>query len=48
METSSTRLSFLILAASLIALFGSSYRTVDGFGRDVQHTGENIKEASRR
>ena len=36
----------LILIATLAALFGTSCRTVQGFGRDVEHAGEHIEESA--
>lgn len=38
----------LIISSALLALITSSCRTVQGFGSDVEHTGDNIKEAARR
>lgn len=37
----------ILLASAIVALFGSSCRTVNGFGQDVDHVGEHIQHASR-
>jgi predicted small secreted protein len=47
MKTSSQRLAFLVLAAALTALIGSSCSTVRGVGKDVGKVGEHIEDSSR-
>jgi predicted small secreted protein len=38
----------LIIASALFAAINTSCRTVQGFGSDVKHTGDHIKEAASR
>lgn len=47
MKTSTTRLTFLVLASAVWTLIGTSCRTVRGFGQDVEHVGGHIERASR-
>lgn len=37
---------FLLASSILFAICGTSCRTVQGFGRDVEHTGDHITEAA--
>ncbi len=47
MKTSFNRLALLVLASAVWTLVGTSCRTVRGFGRDVEHVGGHIENASR-
>jgi predicted small secreted protein len=48
MKTSRKSLILLILTSVLFAVAGTSCRTVQGFGSDVEHTGDHIKKAASR
>lgn len=48
MKTSQKSLILLILTSVLFAVMGTSCRTVQGFGSDVEHTGDHIKNAASR
>jgi predicted small secreted protein len=48
MKTSQKNLILLILTSVLFAVVGTSCRTVQGFGRDVEHTGDHIEKAASR
>jgi predicted small secreted protein len=48
MKKSSKSLTLLILISALSAVIGTSCRTVQGFGSDVEHTGDHIKDAASR
>jgi predicted small secreted protein len=48
MKTSKNNLILLILTSILFAVIGTSCRTVQGFGRDVEHTGDHIENAAAR
>ena len=48
MKTKQKRLILLILTSAFFAVIGTSCRTVQGFGRDVEHTGDHISEAASR
>ncbi len=48
MKLITLRISSLVLGATILALLGSNCRTVQGFGRDVEKTGDNIKDAAAR
>lgn len=48
MKTSSKNLIVLVIASIAFALLGTSCRTMQGFGSDVEHTGDHIKDAARR
>lgn len=41
-------LILLIITAAFLAVIGTSCRTVRGFGSDVEHTGDHIKDAASR
>ena len=45
MMKASRKQLILILIAALAALFGTSCRTVQGLGQDVEHAGEHIEDA---
>jgi predicted small secreted protein len=47
MKTSIHRLAFLLLAAALCTVAGTSCRTFRGFGQDVEHAGSHIERAAR-
>jgi predicted small secreted protein len=47
MKTSYQRITLLVLATALLALFGASCSTVRGVGQDVEKAGEHIEDASR-
>jgi len=47
MKTTTKKILVIALASALTALLGSSCRTAQGFGRDVEHAGEHIEEAAR-
>ncbi len=46
MMKASRKQLILILIATLAALFGTSCRTVQGLGQDVEHAGEHIEDAA--
>jgi predicted small secreted protein len=46
MKTSHIRIIFLILAAVLWTIVGTSCNTVRGVGRDVEHVGGHIERAA--
>ena len=46
MMKASPKQLILILIATLAALFGTSCRTVQGLGQDVEHAGEHIEDAA--
>ena len=47
MKTTTQRLTLLLLAAALVALFSSSCgNTVRGAGRDVENAGNHIQRAT--
>jgi predicted small secreted protein len=48
MKTSRKSLIILIITSALFAIIGTSCRTVQGFGRDVEHTGDHIEAAASR
>lgn len=48
MKTSPKSLTLLLIISALFALIGTSCRTVQGFGSDVEHTGDHIKDAASR
>ncbi len=47
MKTYKQRITLLVLASALLALFGASCSTVRGVGKDVGKAGEHIEDASR-
>ena len=47
MKTTKIRTAILILTTALLALIGSSCRTVRGFGGDVGAVGGHIKDSTR-
>lgn len=47
MKTKQQRITILLLASALVALFGASCSTVRGVGQDVGKAGEHIEDASR-
>jgi predicted small secreted protein len=47
MKTSSKRISILMIASVLLALFSTGCATVRGFGRDVGTAGEHIEDSTR-
>jgi len=48
MKASRKQLILILIAAlaALAALFGTSCRTVQGLGQDVEHAGEHIEDAA--
>ncbi|MFN0075991.1 MAG: entericidin A/B family lipoprotein [Prosthecobacter sp.] len=47
MKTSHKHLVILLLASALWTVVGTSCRTFQGFGRDVEHVGGHIERAAR-
>ena len=47
MKTSQARLILLFLASLLLTVAGTSCNTVRGVGRDVEHAGDHIENATR-
>jgi len=48
MTTRPKRITLLILASGLVVLFGAGCSTAQGFGRDIEKTGDKIEDAARR
>jgi predicted small secreted protein len=48
MKTPQKNLILLVLTSIFFAVTGTSCRTVQGFGSDVEHTGDHIKDAASR
>jgi predicted small secreted protein len=46
MKTTHRNIIMIILAAALVALTGTSCRTVNGVGQDVEHAGDHIQKAA--
>jgi predicted small secreted protein len=47
MNISKKRLAFIVLASALLGMAGTSCRTFQGLGRDVEHAGSHIERAAR-
>lgn len=43
----STRITLILIASSLLAVFGASCSTVRGVGQDVGKVGDHIEDSSR-